>query len=29
MRMTILDDIVAPLEKLGIPIDHEAVRHAL
>jgi hypothetical protein len=28
MRPTILDDIVAPLEKLGIPIDHEAV-HAL
>ena len=25
MRPTILDDIVAPLEKLGIPIDREAV----
>ena len=29
MRTTILDDIVAPLEKLGIPIDREAVQRLL
>jgi len=29
MRTTILDDIVAPLEKAGIPIDHDAVRRLL
>ena len=29
MRTTILDDIVAPLEKLGIPVDQEAVRQLL
>ncbi|HSQ61783.1 MAG TPA: hypothetical protein VLM85_01160, partial [Polyangiaceae bacterium] len=29
MRTTILDDIVAPLEKLGIPVDREAVRQLL
>jgi hypothetical protein len=29
MRTTIVDDIVAPLEKLGIPIDREAVHELL
>lgn len=29
MRTTILDDIVAPLEKLGIPVGQEAVRQLL
>ncbi len=29
MQKTIVDDIVAPLEKLGIPVDQEAVRQLL
>ena len=29
MRTTILDDVVAPLEKLGIPVDREAVGRLL
>jgi len=29
MRPTIMGDIVAPLEKLGVPIDHEAVEKLL